>query len=63
MTGKIDRFLDRLLSERVRGQLRHLLTMTGPLVASHGVTTEAYWQTGVGVTMAALALVDSWRRK
>lgn len=39
---------------RVMGALRHLLTSVGPLLAAHGVTTEAYWQIGVGVFMALL---------
>lgn len=61
--AELNDILDRLLSERMRGQLRHMLTMLGPLLASHGVTSETYWQIVVGVLMALLALVDSWRRK
>ena len=56
-------FIERLTSEKVRGQLRHLLTAFGPLLASHGITTDAYWQIIVGILMAVLAMADSWRRK
>lgn len=52
--------MKQLLSPQVRGALRHLLSSIGPLVAIHGVTTDAYWQMGVGVLMAALAFYDSW---
>lgn len=50
----------KLFSPKMRGALRHLLSSLGPLVAAHGITTDAYWQTGVGVLMALLAFYDSW---
>ncbi|MHC9235027.1 Pam3-gp28 family putative phage holin [Pseudooceanicola sp. 502str34] len=39
---------------QVQGALRHLLTALGPLLAAHGITSDAYWQAGVGAFMAAL---------
>lgn len=44
----------KLRDPRVQGALRHLLTSLGPLLAAHGVTTDAYWQISVGVLMAAV---------
>ncbi|MBY6005363.1 hypothetical protein KUV62_15665 [Salipiger bermudensis] len=39
---------------QVQGALRHLLTSMGPLLAAHGITTDAYWQGVVGIFMALL---------
>ena len=55
--------LDRLLSPKMRGALRHVLSSIGPLVAAHGFTTDAHWQMGVGTLMAVLAFYDSWTSK
>ena len=52
--------LQQLLSPKMRGALRHLLTSIGPLVAAHGVTSEAYWAIIVGLLMGALGFYDSW---
>lgn len=44
----------KLHDPKVQGALRHLLTSIGPLLAANGVTTDAYWQIGVGFFMAAV---------
>lgn len=48
---------------KVMGALRHLLTSMGPLLAAHGVTTDGYWQIGVGVLMAILGFYASLTAK
>lgn len=53
--------MKRLLTPQMMGAMRHLLTSLGPLLAAHGVTTEGYWQIGVGVAMALLGFVASWK--
>lgn len=50
-----------LLSHKMRGALRHMLSSVGPLLAAHGITTDAYWQILVGILMAGLAFYDSWK--
>lgn len=55
--------IKQLLSPKMRGALRHMLSSVGPLLAAHGVTTDAYWQVLVGLLMAALAFYDSWNTK
>jgi len=57
------KLIDKLLSPKLRGGVRHLLSSLGPLLAMHGVTTDAYWQVCVGILMAALAFYDSWSTK
>lgn len=52
-----------ILSPQARGVLRHALSSFGPLLAAHGVTTDAYWQILVGVAMALLAVWDSIKTK
>lgn len=52
--------LRQILSPKMRGALRHVLTAVGPILATHGVTSEAYWATIVGLLMAALGFYDSW---
>lgn len=55
--------MNRLKDPKVQGALRHLLTSVGPVLASHGVTTEAYWQIIVGLLMAGLGFWASWTAK
>lgn len=52
--------LKKILGPKMRGALRHALSSLGPLIAAHGITSDAYWQTLVGVLMASLAFYDSW---
>jgi hypothetical protein len=52
--------LKTFFSARIQGQLRHLLTTFGPLLAAHGLTTDAVWQLWVGLTMAILGFAGSW---
>lgn len=55
--------MSKLLNPKMRGAVRHMLSSLGPLLATHGFTTEAYWQMIVGVIMALLAFYDSWTAK
>lgn len=55
--------MSKLQDPKVQGAIRHLLTSLGPLLASHGVVTEAYWQIAVGVAMALLGFWTSWTAK
>jgi len=55
--------IDQILSPKMRGAVRHLLSAIGPLVAANGITTDANWQIGVGILMAVLAFYDSWATK
>ena len=57
------RIITRLFAPKMRGALRHVLSSVGPLMAAHGVTTDAYWQVWVGASMAGLAFYDSWTAK
>lgn len=53
--------MQRILSPKMRGALRHLLSSFGPLLAANGLVTDATWQSVVGVIMTALAFYDSWK--
>lgn len=50
----------KFLSPKVMGAFRHMLTSLGPLLAAHGVTTDAYWQLIVGIIMALIGFAASW---
>jgi hypothetical protein len=50
----------RLRNPRVQGALRHLLSSFGPLFAAHGITSELYWQTIVGIVMTSIAFWSSY---
>ena len=52
--------MSKFLDPRVQGALRHLLTSVGPLVASHGWTTEANWQLFTGIGLSLLGFYASW---
>lgn len=52
--------ITKLLTPKVQGAFRHLLTSIGPLVATNGIATEAEWQVAVGVIMAILGFAASW---
>lgn len=45
----------RLSNPKVQGAFHHLLSTLGPLLAAHGVQSEAYWQMVAGSITAALA--------
>ena len=53
--------MSHIFTPQVMGALRHLLTSLGPLLAAHGVTTEAYWQMAVGILMALVGFIASWK--
>jgi len=53
--------MEKLLTPQVMGQLRHLLTAIGPLLAAKGYTDDVMWQLYVGLVMAVLGFVASWR--
>ena len=55
--------MDKLRNPKIQGALRHLLTSTGPLMATWGVTDESTWAVGVGVVMAAVGFWGSWTAK
>lgn len=53
--------MKRIIAPRLRGQLRHLLTAIGTVLAAHGATSVSDWELYVGLAMAILSFVDSWR--
>ena len=52
--------MEKFFSPRMQGQLRHLLTSIGPVLATHGVMADAMWQVWAGLFMATLGFVASW---
>lgn len=56
-------FVTFMFSPEMRGQLRHLLSAVGAVVAAKGYTTSSYWELGLGLGFAVLAMYDSWKTK
>lgn len=52
--------MQKFLSPRIQGQLRHVMTALGPLLAAYGVMDEAVWYLWVGLTMTAFGFISSW---
>jgi hypothetical protein len=56
----MDEILNQLRKPKIQGQLRHLLTALGPLLATKGVVNDVEWQMWVGLAMALLGFLSSW---
>lgn len=50
----------KLNEPKIAGQLRHLATAFGPVIAMMGVADEATWQIVAGVVLAVLGFLGSW---
>jgi len=55
------KMIDKLMSPRVSGQLRHLLSTVGGVLAMHGAVDGGDWEMYVGCLMALIAFMSSWR--
>lgn len=64
--------MERFLTPKVQGALRHLLTAVGPVLAiflatpdpieaAKSLISEAGWQSTVGLLLALLGFYASWR--
>lgn len=52
--------LTKLNEPKVAGQLRHLATALGPLIAMLGIADETTWQIAAGVVLALVGFLGSW---
>ena len=52
--------VNRVSDPKVAGQLRHLMTTFGGVLASKGVIDEVSWQLYVGLGFACLGFIASW---
>lgn len=50
----------QLISPKMQGQIRHLLTAFGPILAMYDILPESRWDLLVGILMAVIGFLWSW---
>lgn len=52
--------MERLRDPKIQGQVRHLLSSAGAILAAKGYVDGGLWELGIGLVMAVVALWMSW---